>query len=276
VTPKRQGRIRRAAVAGAVCALAAVALSGAGLTGCDEDPDAGTNGVGKLEPGKIRAKTVKAAESAKTVRLAGSVLTNGRTYQLDMRLSDKGGTGSVTSKNSSFELLRVGDHLYLKADAGFWGHAGDGGGGADAGTDGGSDSGSGSGSDSGSDSESDSGAADKLVGKYVMVPAGDPAYKKFIGFTDKNVLLGSLLTLNGSITKNGYHEEAGIRTVRLSADKGAGGTLDVSLKGTPYPLRLVRAGGAGTLHLSAWGEDFPLKEPPKDETVDYGKQLPES
>ncbi len=57
---------------------------------------------------------------------------------------------------------------------------------------------------------------------------------------------------------------------------GAGGSLDVSLEGTPYPPRLVRAGSAGTLSLSDWNKDFALEEPAEDDTLDYGKQLPTS
>ncbi len=89
------------------------------------------------------------------------------------------------------------------------------------------------------------------------------------------MLLDGLLTLHGSLATDGHHEQSGVRTIRITGDKGDGGTLDVSLEGTPYPLRLVRAGGAGTLLLSDWGKDFPLEEPEKDETVDYGQQLPE-
>jgi hypothetical protein len=108
------------------------------------------------------------------------------------------------------------------------------------------------------------------------VPQGDPSYKKFIGFTDKNVLLGGLLTLHGKLATDGHHEQSGVRTIRVTGDEGSGGTLDVSLEGKPYPVRLVRAGKAGTLTFSSWGTDFELKEPAEDETLDYGKQLPAS
>lgn len=243
------GRTRRTTLAGALCALV---VTGTGLlTGCAEDPDAGTNGVGKLPAEQIQKKTRAAAEAADTVRLAGNVVTNGRTYRLDMRLSGDGATGSVTSKGVAFGLLRVGEHLYVKADAAFWSHAEDGGSG-------------------------DANAADKLDGKYVKVPQGDPAYKKFSGFTEKNVLLDGLLTLHGALATDGHHEQSGTRTIRVTGDKGSGGTLDVSLKGSPYPLRLERAGGAGTLTFSAWGEPLALKEPEASDTVDYGKALPTS
>ncbi|MFD5076289.1 hypothetical protein [Streptomyces sp. NPDC058371] len=235
--------------------MCALVVTGTGLTGCSsEDPDAGTNGVGKLSAAKIQSRTRTAAESAKMVRLSGTVVTNGRTYTLDMRLKGDGGTGSVTSQGATFRLLRVGEHLFLKADAEFWSHQ------------------DGKGDDGGSDAA----AADKLEGMYVKVPTGDPAYKRFSGFTDKNVLLDGLLTLHGALATDGHHEQGGTRTIRITGDKGSGGSLDVSLEGKPYPLRLVRAADAGTLSLTDWGQDFSLAEPSKKETVDYGQQLPAS
>jgi len=239
VTAFPQARNRRAALLGAVCVLA--------LAGCgDGDPDAGTNGVGKLAADKIQSTSVTAADAADAVRLSGTVVTSGLTYTLDMRLKSDGGSGSVTSKGSTFGLLRIGEELYLKADADFW------------------------------NSNGDSGAGGALHGKYVKVPQGDPSYKKFSGFTDKDVLLSSLLTLHGSLATDGHHDQNGVRTIRITGDKGSGGTLDVSLEGKPYPLRLVRAGGAGTLTFSDWGKSFTVKEPADDDTVDYGKQLPSS
>ncbi|MFF4538128.1 hypothetical protein [Streptomyces aureus] len=246
-----QGRSRRATTVAAMCALA---VTGTVLTGCgDGDPDAGTNGVGKLSAAAIQAKAKTAAEKASAVRLSGTVVSGGTTYTLDMRLKGDGGTGSVTSKGAGFHLLRVGEHLFLKADAAFWAHE------------------DGKGGTSG-----DTKAADKLEGMYVKVPAGDPAYKRFSGFTDKDVLLDGLLALHGSLDKDGHHEQSGVPTIRITGDKGSGGTLDVSLRGTPYPVLLGRAGNAGTLRLSDWGKDFKLAEPATKDTVDYGRQLPSS
>ncbi|WP_030746340.1 hypothetical protein [Streptomyces sp. NRRL S-31] len=249
MTATPPGRTRRTALVATTCALAvtgAMVLSGCG--GGGDDPDAGTNGVGKLPAARIQAKTRAAADAADAVRLSGSVTTSGRTYRLDMRLKADGGSGSVTSQGTAFKLLRVGEELYLKADAGFWNHA------------------------DGSD-----GATGKLDGKYVKVPQGDPAYKKFSGFTDKDVLLDGLLTLHGTLAIDGRHtDQSGTRTIRITGDKGSGGTLDVSLQGQPYPLRLVRGGGAGSLRFSDWGKDFTVEEPAASDTVDYGRQLPTS
>ncbi|MFF5154906.1 hypothetical protein ACFY3N_01320 [Streptomyces sp. NPDC000348] len=247
--PISQGRSRRAVLAGAVCALL---VTGTALTGCSEDPNEGTNGVGRLSADQIRSRSQKAAESAGTVRLHGTVVTSGRTYTLDMQLKEQGGIGSVTTEGETFRLLRIDDELYLKAGAEFWGRGDD------------------------EDGEADAAAAGKLAEKYVKVPQGDPSYKKFVGLTDKNALLEGLLTLHGELATDGHHERSGVRTIRVTGDKGSGGTLDVSLEGKPYPVRLVRAGKAGTLTFSSWGTDFELKEPAEDETLDYGKQLPTS
>lgn len=254
---RSSARLRRAAIPVALCVGMTVALT---ACGGEEDPDAGTNGVGKLSAAGIEKKAKTAADSADAVRLSGTVATDGQTYKLNMSLKEAGGAGSVSSKTGgTFELLRVDDELYLKADADFWSHPDDKGG------DGGSD---------GKPSEADSEAADKLDDKYVKVPEDDPAYKQLRGFTDKSVLLDGLLGLHGERGKGDRAEIGGVRTIEVNGSGGAGGSLRVSLEGTPYPLQLARAGGAGTLTLSDWGKDFPLKAPSKGETVDYGSTLP--
>ncbi|WP_328905690.1 hypothetical protein OG230_23460 [Streptomyces sp. NBC_00234] len=238
-------------------ALAVVLCAGltAALTACaGEDPDKGTNGVGKLGAAEIDKKARAAADSADAVRLAGTLVSKGGTYRLNMQLNTEGGTGSVTSKKSTFALLRIGDELFLKADAGFWNQ----------------------GEASGKGEESDRAAADKLQGKYVKVPEGDPTYKQLRGFTDKKILLDGLLGLHGTVNKGDRDSVAGVPTVQIMGGKGEGGALDVSLKGTPYPVRVARGGGGGTVTLADWGRAFTLKPPSEDETVDYGGQLPKS
>lgn len=249
--PTVRARRRTATLAVVLCA----GLSAA-LTACaDEDPDKGTNGVGRLDAPEIEKKARAAADSSDMVRLAGTLVSKGGTYKLNMRLKDEGGAGSVTSKNSTFELLRIGDVLYLKADAGFWNH----------GT-----------ADAGKANEADGAAADKLDDKYVKVPQDDPTYKQLRGFTDKKVLLDGLLTLHGDVGKGDRDKIGADRTIRITGGKGEGGALDVSLDGKPYPLRFARGGGGGVITLADWGKDFALKAPAQDDTVDYGRQLPKS
>ncbi|MFE5736474.1 hypothetical protein [Streptomyces celluloflavus] len=238
-------RTGRAALAGAVCAALAAALAGC----AGEDPDAGTNGVGKLPAATIEAKARAAAEQAGTVRLSGKVVSQDRTYQLDMRLAKDGARGELTTKDSAFQLLRIGTALYLKADVGFW-----------------------AGEKSEKATPPGGTAAAKLGGKYVKVPATDPVYKRFSGFTDKKMLLASLLGPHGTPATGDRGTLDGVRTIRLTGGAG-GNSLDVSLEGEPYPLRLRRAGGAGEVRLGDWGKPVDLQPPDRDQIVDYGKQI---
>ncbi|MEW2546131.1 hypothetical protein AB0910_10225 [Streptomyces sp. NPDC047002] len=258
-SPFPSGRPRgRATAAVALCAGLAVALSGCA------DPDEGTNGVGRLEAGAIEQKARTAVGAATAVRVTGALVTQGQTYRLDMRLKKDGGQGSVTARSTTFALLRVGDALFLKGSEDFWGQAAGPGPGASAGA-------SGSSGSSGSSAD----VAGKLGGKYVKVPSGDPAYRQLRGFTDLGALLDGLITLDGEPVKGERPTVHGVQTVEITGGEDAkGGRLDVSLHGAPYPVRLERAGGAGTLTLDDWGKDFPLKAPAKDETVDYGSAIP--
>ncbi|SCD54573.1 hypothetical protein GA0115257_103917 [Streptomyces sp. LcepLS] len=246
MTPRALPRPTRTVLAGAVCA----ALLG-GLGACGEDPDEGTNGVGKLSAEQIHRRTTAAAGGARSVRLKGNLISGGHTYTLDMRLTAEGGTGTVRTKGAAFSLLRVEKHLYLRASAAFWEHEAaqaKGGGSAKS-------------------------AAGKLDKKYVKVPPKDPSYQRLSLFTDKKALLDGLLGLGGEVVDAGRGESGGVRTVRVAGDKGSGARIDVSLEGEPYPLKLRRAGDAGTVALSAWNAALDLKEPGLDETVDYGDRL---
>lgn len=219
------------------------------LSGClglgGGDPDAGTNGVGKLPAQTIEERAKAAAAAAHTVRLSGTVVSVGQTYRLDMRLSDTGGVGEVTTKGSTFQLLRVGKDLYLKAGSSFYG--------------------------GGAGDQNSQSAAAKLNGKYVKVPTGDPAYQQFSGLTDKKLLLGDLFLLDGTVSVGQHGKVGDVPTIALNGSKG--GALDVSLSGTPYPLQYQRVGNAGTLTLSDWGQAVALQPPAKDAVVDYGSTV---
>jgi hypothetical protein len=257
--PRRSFRRIQAAVA--LCAGLAVAVSGCA------DPDKGTNGVGKLSASAIQQKARTAVRGATAVRVTGALVTSGQTYKLDMRLKKDGGVGSVTAHTATFALLRVGDSLFLKGSPGFWDQAA---GGADA-----SPGVSAGAAPSAGPGESGGEVADKLGDKYVKVPVDDPSYRQLRGFTDMNALLDGLLALGGEPVKGERPTLGGVRTIEVKGGEDAkGGTLDVSLEGTPYPVRLTRAGGAGTLTLADWGKDFALKAPAKDQMVDYGSKIP--
>ncbi|MCQ4042938.1 hypothetical protein ACFOSC_03045 [Streptantibioticus rubrisoli] len=107
-----------------------------------------------------------------------------------------------------------------------------------------------------------------LGGKYVKVPTGDPAYRRLSGLTDKRQLLDGLFSLGSNPARGGHRSVGGTPTIAVTAP---GGTLDVSLRGRPYPLRYESSGGAGSLQLTGWGEAFTVRAPDSGRVLDYGK-----
>ncbi|MET7638309.1 hypothetical protein [Streptomyces sp. NPDC005438] len=234
----------------ALGAVVSVAL----LASCGKsDPNEGTNGVGRKSAKQIERQARSSAERAKAVHLSGKVRSGKRDYRLDMRLTDTGAVGEVSAQGGErFQLLRVDRDLYLKAGTAFWARQ----------------------HKTGKrPTSADVAAARKLNGKYVKVPHKDRAYRQLRGFTDMEVMLDGVLDLNGSREKGTYGEVDDTRTVAVTADKGHGGIMEVSLEGTPHPLRVERGGDAGVVVLSDWNKRLTLRAPRKENVVDYGKSI---
>ncbi|MEO3750235.1 hypothetical protein [Streptomyces sp. B6B3] len=236
----------RRAVGAGVAALLLTPLAACGSGGGSGED---TNGMEELSAEEIEQQARTTALEAQTVLLTGTVISGEQSYRIDMRLAEDGGVGEVSAEGgSTFELLRVGEELYLKADEAFW-----------------------ESEDLPAELESD--PAKKLDDKYVKVAPDDPAYEELSGFTDKNLLLDGLLSLQGERDTGDHGEVGGVETIRVEADGGTGGAMEVALVGPPYPLRLVRGGGAGEVTLADWNQDFPLRPPAEDDIVDYGEDM---
>lgn len=254
----RSSRRRRSRplLSGLTCTLAIVAGL---LSGCSStDPDEGTNGLGKLPPETIEERARDAAEAAEALRLSGSVLTGDASFRLDMRLGPDGGFGEVSTQGMTFELLRIEEDLYIKADAAFWQFQQS------------EEGGEGGGSE---ETDPDIDPSQKLENMYVKVAPDDPAYEQLSGFTDKAVLLDGLLILDGERETGDRGEIGGVQTISVMGDEGSGGILEVSLIGTPYPLRLERGGEAGEVRMADWNAEFTLRAPKEDQIVDYGDKI---
>lgn len=234
-------------------ALAVVLSAGltVALTACaGEDPDQGTNGVGKLTAAQIEKKALAAADAAEAVRLTGKLVSKGGTYSLNMQLSGEGGTGSVTSSKNTFALLRIGDELFLKADSRLL---------------------------EGREGRRRERPGRRQARRQVREGARGrphlPAAARLHGEGDA-ARRDAVPPREGQQGRPGHGRRGAHRADH--GGKGEGGALDVSLKGTPYPLRVARGGGGGTVSLADWGKAFPLEAPAEDDTVDYGGELPRS
>ncbi|UGQ09489.1 hypothetical protein LO772_21390 [Yinghuangia sp. ASG 101] len=191
-----------------------------------------------------------AAKSATAVHIAGTWISQRVEYQIDMRIKNDGAAGEITTADTKIGLLRVGEDLFVRGDATLYQPR------------------------DGRQDPDAAASAEVLHDKYVKVPPDDPAYARFGGFTRLHPLLDDMFLLSGEIKKDGRKDVRGVETILLSADKGGGGEMYVSLGDKPFPMRYSPGTNSGRLDLYEYDQDFPVAMPGADQLVDYGSLNP--
>ncbi|WP_424640651.1 hypothetical protein [Embleya sp. AB8] len=203
-------------------------------------------GLGAEPADAITGKAKAAAAGATAVHVQGVWKIENRQFRIDLRLKRDGGVGTVVTSDSTVELLRIGQDLFVRGDARLY-QGRDGRGGADV-----------------------EQSAQALRDKFVKVPPSDPSYARLSGFTRMQDMITDLIRLNGKLKKNGREKVRGAETLKVAADRGRGGELRVALSGTPFPLKYIPSPSGGSLELFEYNQDFPLVLPKAEEVVDYG------
>lgn len=93
---------------------------GSAISACGGSSD---NGVASKSPDSIVTAAMGAIDGAKSVHVAGSVVSGGSriTLNLDL-LSGKGGRGEMSQSGLSFQLVDVRQAVYINGSPGFWRH----------------------------------------------------------------------------------------------------------------------------------------------------------
>jgi hypothetical protein len=192
--------------------LSAGVLAASTIVGCG---GSSTNGVESKSPTEIVSAAQKAAEGAKSVRVAGSVSSAGTKLSLDLQIAQgKGAKGRISEGPLSFELVRVGDSVYIKGSASFYEHFAGG------------------------------EAAKLLQGKWLQAPATSGEFATLGSLTDMHQLLGTVLGEHGSLVKGATSTVDGKKVVAVK-DKSKGGVLYVATTGKPYPIQISKSGSTG-------------------------------
>jgi hypothetical protein len=75
----------------------------------------------KESPAKIMTKSIRAAKSATSVHVRGTIVEAGETWRIDARLRKTQGTVRIImSKSGTIEIIRYDKALFLRGDAKFW------------------------------------------------------------------------------------------------------------------------------------------------------------
>jgi hypothetical protein len=218
---------RPSQLAGPLLALIAVVLVGCGGSGGESD-----NGVAAKSPSEIVAATKAAADSASSVHVSGSMVSEGAPLTLDMSLvSGKGGSGKISTKGLSVEVIVVGGAFYINGSSEFYRHFGG------------------------------AAAAQLLQGKWLKAPTSDREFASLSALTEVHKLLDSGLANHGTLSKGSTSTIEGQKVIAVS-DTTKGGTLYVATTGKPYPIQIAKSGSeGGKITFNQWDVPVTLTAP---------------
>jgi hypothetical protein len=191
-----------------ICALALTC----GLSACGGG--ASDNGIASKSPDQIAGSVTNAASSVKSVHVFGSIVNSGTPITLDLNLvSGKGGGGQMSESGLSFQIISLGQKVYLKGSSAFWRHFGG------------------------------AAAAQLFNGKWLRAPASGQ-FASVAQLTDLQLLFSKLLSSHGKLAKAGTSTVDGQKVLAVN-DTTQGGTLYVATSGKPYPVEIVKSGSQG-------------------------------
>src|SRR5690348_1132592 len=102
----------------------ALILTAVVLAGCGSGHQkAQSNGEASKPANQVLANAKAAATSAPSAHVSGSIVSGGTPIKLDLSMArDKGAKGSMSTSGLSFNLVRIGDTLYIQGTDEFYKH----------------------------------------------------------------------------------------------------------------------------------------------------------
>lgn len=210
-------RTRSAAAASAIGAAAALWLTGCG--------GPSSNGEQNRSADQILKDAGAALQKASSVHLVGTAHSAQGSFQVDLRMSQKGeSSGSISSGGQRFEVVIVGGRTYLRS----------------------------------AQLAQRIGAA---TDRYILLPVsgqGAAIAQDVAGFATLKGFAGSGFSSQGTPVKTGTTSIDGQPAVGVK--DSSGGTLYVATTGSPYPLELTQSGD--TVRFTEYGSGFRVTPPP--------------
>jgi hypothetical protein len=199
------------------------------------------NGVDSLSADEILTKAKAALSSAPSVHVHGGGKSDGSAITLDLKIKGSGGgAGKMSLDGASFEITRIADVVYLRADEKFYTSKG-----------------------------IPAAQAKTLSTKWIKGTTADKNLAEVGQFTDIKQLTNALLTPDSKISKGDKKTVNGKNAIGLTDDSGS--TMWISLDGDPVPLELTPGNDpsdSGTIEFDGYGDEVQLTEPPASEVID--------
>jgi len=229
---------RRTGSAVALAAVAAVAVSACGSS--SSGSGAKSNGVASKSANQILSSAVSAAESAKSLHVAGAVKSGGESIGLDLSIvTGKGTSGTISEGSASFKLVQVGGNYYIQPNPAFllkFTHS--------------------------------QAGVQLFKGKWLKATSSDANFQSFGELTSIDGLIGSLTKSHGTLSKGSTSTLDGQPVVAVNSSKG--GTVYVATTGKPYPVQLSKNSGGqtGKVTFSQYNQSFTISPPSSSISID--------
>jgi hypothetical protein len=209
--------------------LTAVLLAGCGSSG----KSAKSNGEESKPAARVLADAKAAATSASSAHVSGSIQSEGTPITLDLSTArGKGAKGSMSTNGLKFDLVRIGDTLYIRGSDEFLKHFA---GGA---------------------------VAQLLHDKWLKASATHGRLKSLAPLTSLGALFEGVSANHGKLVNDGKKTYKGDPVVVIR-DTSDNSKLYVAATGKPYPVAIVGAkkGESGTITFGDWNKSVSLTAP---------------
>jgi hypothetical protein len=196
----------------------------------------GGNGMAKKTSEAVVAAALQAAKHARLVHVVGSGEDNGTPLKIDLWIAAKQGTGHLQEQGTTFDIVRVGDDVYVRGDDEF---------------------------------RRQLGAAAGVTlpkGTWVKGSTTNPVFASLAPLLDIGNFFDNVLGRHGKLVNKGETSRDGQKAVEIR-DTSDGSSLFVAAEGDPYPLALAPKGGSGTLSFEEWNGEQAIAAP--DDSVDF-------
>jgi hypothetical protein len=212
----------------------ALLLVAAVVAGCGGGKAAAkTNGEASKPAVQVLADAESAAKNASALHVSGHIVSSGTPITLDLTIvSSKGAKGSMSTNGLSFDLVRIGDTVYIRGSDAFYQKFGG------------------------------QAVAKLLHGKWLKGSATHGQLSSLAPLTNASALFSQISGSHGKLANEGATTYQGLQVVEIR-DTSDNSKLYVSATGAPYPIALVggKAGQSGSITFDNWNQSASLTAP---------------
>jgi hypothetical protein len=220
----------------------ALALATALLAGCGgHSKTAKPNGEASKPANRVFADANAAATSASSAHVSGKLDSNGTPLTLDLStVRGKGATGSASRNGLKFDIVRIGDTIYIRGSDAFYKHF------------------------------AGAAVAQLLHGRWLKAPATHGRLQAVGTLTSLDALFSGIRAHHGKLANDGKTTYKGQQVVAIR-DTSDGSKLYVAATGKPYPVAIVggKKSKSGTINFDEWNKTVSLSAP--DNAIDISQ-----